>query len=70
MPGALSTAAREAIRISEAYLPHASNEQKKALSMEIVNAINLCEAELARDITGRLSKLVRPQPRKSGDDGS
>lgn len=50
----LSTAAREAIRIADTFLPGASIEQRKALAMEIVQAIGLCEAEFAAVVVRRL----------------
>lgn len=53
----MSSAATEAIRIAEAYLPDASWETQKALAMEIVAAIELCESELADDITKRLREM-------------
>lgn len=54
----MGTAATEAIRIAEAYLPRASLKRQQALAMEIVEAINLCEAELTQEITKGLQKLV------------
>jgi hypothetical protein len=53
----IDTAAQEAIRIAEFYLPRASIKRQKALAMEIVEAINLCEAELAEKIAKDLTKL-------------
>jgi hypothetical protein len=50
----LTTAAQEAIRIAEEFLPRASLKRQQALAMAIVNAINLCEAELGEDIVRRL----------------
>lgn len=50
----LSTAAREAIRIADLYLPGCSIEQRKALAMEIVEAIGLCEAEFAGELVRRM----------------
>ena len=41
-----TTAAREAIRIADKYLPKGSIEQRKALALEIVDAISLCEREM------------------------
>ena len=52
-----TTAATEAIRIAETYLPKAGWERQKALAMEIVAAIELCEAELAADIMQRLKAM-------------
>ena len=54
----MGTAATEAIRIAEAYLPRASQKRQKALAMEIVDAINLCESELTDTIARDLTKLV------------
>jgi hypothetical protein len=50
----LCTAAREAIRIADSYLPRAPMKRRKALATEIVNTINRCEAELAEDIMRRV----------------
>lgn len=46
----MGTAAQEAIRIAETFLPRASVQRKMALAKEIVAAIELCEGELAQDI--------------------
>lgn len=54
----MGTAATEAIRIAETLLPNASHKRQKALAMEIVNAINLCEAELTEDIMRKLKGLA------------
>ncbi len=53
----MSSAATEAIRIAEKWLPRARWERQKELALEIVAAIELCEAELADDIAKRLSEL-------------
>lgn len=55
----MTTAATEAIRIAETYLPRAGWKRQKELAKEIVNAINLCEAELAEDITNRLKQMAQ-----------
>lgn len=49
----LTTAAREAIRIAETYLPDDLRRQAD-LAKEIVAAINLCEAELGEAIVRRI----------------
>jgi hypothetical protein len=54
----MGTAAQEAIRIAESYLPRASIKRQKALAMEIVDAINICEAELTEEITRGLAALA------------
>lgn len=56
----MTTAATEAIRIAEKYLPKASIERQKELAMEIVDAINLSEAEFTDEITRRLGEMVAP----------
>jgi hypothetical protein len=53
----MGTAATEAIRIAETYLPRASQKRQKLLAMEIVDAINLCEAELSGEIVRGLEQL-------------
>lgn len=52
----MTTAATEAIRIAEKWLPKAKWERQKELALEIVAAIELCEAELAEDISRRLKQ--------------
>lgn len=54
----MSTGAAEAIRIAEKYLPKAPLEQQKALALEIVDAIGLCEAEFTEEITRRLNEMI------------
>lgn len=54
----MGTAAQEAIRIAETYLPRASIKRKMALAHEIADAISLCEAELCEDIARDLQKLM------------
>lgn len=54
----MGTAAQEALRIAETYLPRASLKRKKALAYEIVEAISLCESELSQEIATDLKKLV------------
>lgn len=54
----MGTAAQEAIRIAETYLPRASTKRKMALATEIADAISLCEAELTDSITKRLTTLI------------
>ncbi len=54
----MGTAAQEAIRIAEAYLPRASVKRKMALAKEIVEAISLCELELSQEIGRNLQSLV------------
>lgn len=49
----MNTAAREAVRIADAYLPRAPMKRRQALAKEIVTAISKCEAELADDILRR-----------------
>ena len=58
MVDVMTTAATEAIRIAEKWLPKASLKRQKELAMEIVEAINLCEAELGEDIARRLTHLI------------
>lgn len=58
MQEVMGTAATEAIRIAEFYLPNASQKRQKALAMEIVEAINLCEAELTQEITKGLQAIA------------
>ena len=54
----MGTAAQEAIRIAESYLPKASMKRKMALALEIAAAIDLCESELRQEIARDLGKLV------------
>lgn len=55
----LTTSARLAIRIAETYLPDSPSQ--KDLATDIVNAINLCEAELGEDII----RQMRPRAHQS-----
>jgi hypothetical protein len=50
----MTTAATEAIRIAEKWLPNSTWKKQKELALEIVAAIELCEAELGDDISRRL----------------
>lgn len=59
----MSTAAQEAVRIAEAYLPKASVKRKMALAHEIAAAIELCEAELTQDIARDLESWSRSYDR-------
>lgn len=54
----MSTAATEAIRIAETYLPTASRKRQRALVEEIVAAIELCEEELADDIIRKFRNMA------------
>jgi hypothetical protein len=54
----MTTAATEAIRIAEKWLPKAKWERQKELALEIVAAIELCEAELADDSRQTPSRTV------------
>lgn len=54
----MGTAAQEAIRIAETYLPKASITRKMALAHEIAEAIGLCEIEVRQEIARDLEKLV------------
>jgi hypothetical protein len=49
----MTTGAREAIRIAEKTFP-ADMRRQEALAKEIINAINLCESELADEIIQRV----------------
>jgi hypothetical protein len=49
----MTTGAREAIRIAEETFP-ADMRRQEALAKEIINAINLCEAEMAEEIIQRI----------------
>jgi hypothetical protein len=55
----MTTAATEAIRIAETYLPKAGWKRQKALAQEIVKAIELCEAELGDEIAKKLKAMVQ-----------
>lgn len=55
----MGTAATEAIRIAEKYLPNGPRERQKELAMEIGDAIGLCEAELTDLLTKKLEELIR-----------
>lgn len=46
----MGTAAQEAVRIADTYLPRGSWQRRKALALEIVKAIELCERELGEEI--------------------
>ncbi|HZR75676.1 hypothetical protein [Bradyrhizobium sp.] len=52
----MGTAAQEAIRIADTYLPRAPLKRRMALAKEIVAAIELCETELSHDIARRLEQ--------------
>ncbi len=52
-----SIAADHAIRIADTYLRGASIERRKALATEILNAIVICEADFAKEVTDRLARL-------------
>lgn len=54
----MQTAATEAIRIAEKYLPRASLKKQLELAREIVTAISLCEAELSAEIARGLQVLI------------
>lgn len=54
----MGTAAQEAIRIAETYLPRASIKRKMALAHEIADAISLCEREMSSEIARDLQALV------------
>lgn len=49
----MSTAAQEAIRIADKYLPNAHPQQRMFLAKEIIAAISLCERELGDEIIRR-----------------
>lgn len=49
----MTTGAREAIRIAESIFPRDLTRQRD-LAREIIGAINLCEAEFAREIMRRV----------------
>lgn len=55
----MTTAAQEAIRIAEKWLPDAPLERQKELAMDIVDAINLSEAEFTEEITRRLGEMIK-----------
>ncbi len=57
MSEVMTTAATEAIRIAQTYLPRASWKRQQRLANEIADAIALCEAELNLDIARRLEAL-------------
>lgn len=57
MTGHMTTAATEAIRIAEKWLPGAPWRHQKELAQEIVAAINLCEAELGDELVVKLKAL-------------
>jgi hypothetical protein len=54
----MTTAAKEAIRIADAYLPHSSSGRRMSLAKDIVAAINLCEMELGDDIIKRALEIA------------
>jgi hypothetical protein len=64
----LYLAAREAIRIADTYLPRAPMKRRKALALEIVNAINACERELTQEIQRHLKQLHTLQRPDSGSE--
>jgi hypothetical protein len=53
----MTTAATEAIRIAQKYLPRASIKRQMELAKEICDATSLCEAELIEDVERDLQKL-------------
>jgi len=52
----VTTAATEAIRIAEKWLPGAPWRHQKELAQEIVAAIELCEVELGEEIIRRMKE--------------
>lgn len=54
----MGTAATEAIRIAETYLPRASLKRQMELAKEIADAIRLCETELSNEIARDLTDLL------------
>lgn len=54
----MGTAATEAIRIAETYLPKASLKRRMALAREIGDAITICEIELSQEIGRDLEALL------------
>jgi hypothetical protein len=54
----MTTAATEAIRIAEKWLPKAKWERQKVLALEIVAAIELCEARARRGHRTSASRRV------------
>jgi hypothetical protein len=58
-PKPMTTAAQEAIRIADTYLPGEPLERRRALAREIVDAINLCETELGEVIIRRIKAAER-----------
>lgn len=57
----LCLAAREAIRIADTFLPRAPMKRRKALALEIVNAISACERELTQEIQHHVKQLTKSQ---------
>ena len=53
----MGTAATEAIRIAEKWLPGAPWRHQKELAEDIVAAISLCEAELGAELGVKLKAL-------------
>lgn len=54
----MTTAATEAIRIAQKYLPRASIRRQMELAKEIAEATSLCEAELIDEVGRDLEKMV------------
>lgn len=61
----MTTGAREAIRIAEWIFP-ADIDRQKSLATEIINAINLCEAEFAQEIIRQMKNQPRPAVGREG----
>lgn len=56
-----TTAAREAIRIADEYLPRESPRRRMALAQEIVALVNICENELGDEIIKRYKLITTKQ---------
>lgn len=54
----MTTAATEAIRIAQTYLPKAPWARQKKLANEIADAISLREAEVRQEIARDFEKLL------------
>jgi ATP-dependent protease Clp ATPase subunit len=54
----MTTAATEAIRIAQKYLPRASLKRQMELAKEIADATSLCEAEFVEELGRDLENLL------------
>lgn len=59
MTEVMTTAATEAIRIAQTYLPRSPWKRQQALANEIADVIALCEAEVRQEIARDLETMAK-----------